>query len=100
MRFIQEFMDKSIPAQDDEIEPFHKSLKTDYIGAMEIKDFSKGEKIIENVFSDYKGMGRIHPLNSLHSIYSGKDTRTILKSVQHTMKGLKVEEIRNRREIG
>ena len=35
------------------------SLKTDYIWVREIKDFSEGERIIENAFSDYNNV-RLH----------------------------------------
>ena len=47
MGFVQEFIEKSTPEQDGDIESFHMSLKTDYIWIREIKDFSECEKIIE-----------------------------------------------------
>ena len=56
MGFIQEFIEKSTPEQDGDIESFHMSLKTDYIWVREIKDFSECERIIENAFSDYNNV--------------------------------------------
>jgi putative transposase len=53
MSFIQEFIEKSTPEQDGDIESFHMSLKTDYIWVREIKNFSEGERIIEKAFNDY-----------------------------------------------
>ncbi|EQD69313.1 transposase, partial [mine drainage metagenome] len=51
MKFVQEFIEKSTPEQDGDIESFHMSLKTDYIWTVEIKDFPDGERIIENAFN-------------------------------------------------
>ncbi len=56
MKFTQEFIEKSTPEQDGDIESFHMSLKTDYIWTAEIKDFSDGERIIEAAFNDYNSM--------------------------------------------
>ena len=56
MKFIQEFIEKSTPEQDGDIESFHMSLKTDYIWTVEIKDFPDGERIIENAFHDYNNV--------------------------------------------
>jgi transposase InsO family protein len=56
MGFRQEFIEKSTPEQDGDIESFHMSLKTDYIWVREIKDFSEGERIIENAFNDYNNI--------------------------------------------
>ena len=59
MGFMQEFIEKSTPEQDGDIESFHMSLKTDYIWVREIMDFSDGERIIENAFNDYNNV-RLH----------------------------------------
>ncbi|MHB1889233.1 MAG: transposase [Thermoplasmataceae archaeon] len=56
MGFTQEFIEKSTPEQDGDIESFHMSLKTDYIWVIEIKDFSEGMNVIENAFSDYNNV--------------------------------------------
>ena len=47
MGFIQEFIEKSTPDQDGDIESFHMSLKTDYIWVREIKDFSVGKESLK-----------------------------------------------------
>ena len=56
MDFIQEFIEKSTPEQNGDIESFHMSLKTDYIWVREIKNFSDGERIIESAFNDYNNI--------------------------------------------
>ncbi|MHB1622938.1 MAG: IS3 family transposase [Cuniculiplasma sp.] len=56
MGFIQEFIEKSTPEQDGDIESFHMSFKTDYIWVIEIKDFSEGMKVIGNAFIDYNNV--------------------------------------------
>ena len=56
MGFIQEFIEKSTPEQNGDIESFHMSLKTDYIWVREIKNFSDGERIIESAFNDYNNI--------------------------------------------
>lgn len=62
MGFRQEFIEKSTPEQDGDIESFHMSLKTDYIWVRDIKDFSEGERIIEQAFNDYN---RVRPHSSV-----------------------------------
>ena len=44
---IREFIEKSTPDQDGDIESFHMSLKTDYIWVREIKDFSVGKESLK-----------------------------------------------------
>ena len=56
MGFVQEFIEKSTPEQNGDIESFHMSLKTDYIWVREIKNFSDGERIIERAFIDYNNI--------------------------------------------
>ncbi len=56
MGFTQEFIEKSTPEQDGDIESFHMSFKTDYIWVIEIKDFSEGENVIKNAFIDYNNV--------------------------------------------
>ena len=53
MGFVQEFIEKSTPEQDGDIESFHMFLKTDYIWIREIRDFSEGTTVIEGAFNDY-----------------------------------------------
>ena len=53
MGFTQEFIEKSTPEQDGDIESFHNSLKTDYIWLREIRNFDEGAKIVESAFQNY-----------------------------------------------
>lgn len=57
MRFIQGFIEKSIPEQYGDIESFHMFLKTDYIWIREIRDLSEGTTVIEGAFNDYNNTG-------------------------------------------
>ena len=47
MESIQEFIEKSTPDHDGDIESFQMSLKTDYIWVREIKDFSVGTESLK-----------------------------------------------------
>ena len=99
MGFRHEFIEKSTPEQDGDIESFHMSLKTDYIWVREIKDFSEGERIIENAFNDYNNIRPYSSIEYLAPKVFRRDTTTIWNSGQCMMKSLKTGKIRKRREI-
>ena len=65
MPWLQEFIEKSTPEQDGDIESFHMSFKTDYIWVIEIKDFSEGADVIENAFIDYNNVRPHSGLNTM-----------------------------------
>ena len=99
MGFRHEFIEKSTPEQDGDIESFHMSLKTDYIWVREIKDFSEGERIIENAFNDYNNIRPYSSIEYLAPKVFRRDTTTIWNSGQCMTKSLKTGKIRKRREI-
>ena len=56
MGINHEYIEKENSEENEDIESFHNSIKTDYIWINEINNFSDGRIIIENAFYDYNNI--------------------------------------------
>lgn len=54
--FTMEFIEKSTPQQNGDVESFHGSLKADYVWTDEFMDFNDAEKKIGKAFNDYNNV--------------------------------------------
>ena len=56
MGINHEYIEKENSEENEDIESFHNSIKTDYIWINEINNFNDGKIIIENAFYDYNNI--------------------------------------------
>ena len=53
MGIEQEYIQKSTPEDNGDIESFHSPLKTDYIWITDLETFEDAKKLMEYAFNDY-----------------------------------------------
>ncbi len=65
MNIKHEYIEKETPTENGDIESFHNSIKTDYIGINEIEDYEEAKEIIKKAFYDYNNV-RLHSTIDLY----------------------------------
>ena len=76
LRIRSEYIQKHTPGDNDDIESFHNSLKTDYILPKDLETFEDAENLIEYAFNDYNS---VRPHSSIEYLPQDEFERRLLE---------------------